>query len=624
MGRRLFYLLGVIVLFSPALVGAQGWQEAAPVVEAREPEPLPAVGGDLDAPAALPSPEDPRFDEPLDVTAPAPLGEPAALDMGELDARPPLDEEVQQVQGAATPPPAPAAAPAPAPVPDPAGAGTIPGGIPTPLIDQLPMGRHEELVSVEVQAPETMNIDMESTVKIIVRNAGSSDALGVVVRDELPEGLEFVSSVPETQPVNGSLLTWSLGTLPSGTDKVILVKVKPTRSVPLDHVATVTFQAGSRARSRVLQPKLRVEIIQTPSLPQVLKGRRAEFRISVTNTGDGPARDVLVLAKLSPGLALEGESNETNSYDLPIKMIGPGQREDLPPMVVDARLGGTQTCLVRATSPDVVYNEAEAQAERAFEVVEPLLKLALDAPAKRYTDTVAEYAVNVENPGTAPAKNVQVTAAIPIGGRLVAVPSGARYDAPSRRLFWTIPQIDPGSPARSFPFEVRMGGVGYYEVTAEAKADGGIQERDKRSTDVQGMADLDLVVRERRRVVDVDGTTTFQIRLQNYGTKEAANIQLRAEVSSNLQIIETGGGPEKEAKGTPDGLQIAFPTIDRIPAGKEMILGIKVKVTSHDTRIGTCRVYVKHDDLPQEIDDMATVKLTEGRQTAAAAEPTAQ
>jgi len=620
MGRRLFYMLGVMFLFSPALIGAQGWKGAPPPVEAVEPEPLPFPDGDLGAPAELPAPSDPRFEEPLDVSAPQPLGEPAALETGGFDAVPPRDEEVQRVQAA----PSPAPADAPAPAADPAQTGTPAGGIPTPLIDQLPMGRHEELVSVDIQAPETMNLQMESTIKIIVRNGGSSDALGVVVRDELPEGLEFVSSVPETQPVNGSLLTWSLGTLPGGTEKVIQVRVKPTQVVSLDHVATATFQAGSKARSRVLQPKLRVEIIQTPSLPQVLKGRQAEFRISVTNTGDGPARDVLVLAKLSPGLALEGEANETNSYDLPIKMIGPGQREDLPPMIVDATRGGIQSCVVQAESPDVVFNEAEARAERSFEVVEPLLKLALEAPEKRYTDTVANYSVSVENPGTAPAKNVQITAAIPVGGRLVAVPPGARYDAPSRRLLWTIPQLDPGSPPRSHPFEVRMGGIGYYEVTAEAKADGGIQERDKRSTDVQGMADLDLVVRERRRVVDVDGTTTFQIRLQNYGTKEAANIQLRAEVSPNLRIIETGGGPEKEAKGTPDGLQIAFPTIDRIPAGKEMVLGIKVKVTNHENRIGTCRVFVKHEELPQEIDDMATVKLTEGRQTAAAGEPTAQ
>ena len=50
--------------------------------------------------------------------------------------------------------------------------------------------------------------------------------------------------------------------------------------------------------------------------------------------------------------------------------------------------------------------------------------------------------------------------------------------------------------------------------------------RQKLVTDVFGMADVDLVVSERQRVIDVGGTTTFQIRLRNYGTKDATNILL--------------------------------------------------------------------------------------------------
>ena len=54
------------------------------------------------------------------------------------------------------------------------------------------------------------------------------------------------------------------------------------------------------------------------------------------------------------------------------------------------------------------------------------------------------------------------------------------------------------------------------------------------------MADVDLVVRERRRVVDVDGTTTFQIRLRNYGTKEATKLQVTAKLSDNLVVARDG------------------------------------------------------------------------------------
>ena len=98
-------------------------------------------------------------------------------------------------------------------------------------------------------------------------------------------------------------------------------------------------------------------------------------------------------------------------------------------------------------------------------------------------------------------------------------------------------------------------------------------------TDVQGMPDVDLVVREKRRVVDVDGTTTFQILLRNYGTKEATKLQIRGEVSDNLVISQTAGGPEQEAFKSPDGHKVKFPIIERLGPGKEVVMGIKVKVT---------------------------------------------
>ena len=66
-----------------------------------------------------------------------------------------------------------------------------------------------------------------------------------------------------------------------------------------------------------------------------------------------------------------------------------------------------------------------------------------------------------------------------------------------------------------------MGGVGNYQVTVEARADGGLSDNANCQTDVAGLADVEFEVLERRRVVDVDETTTFQIRIKNIGTKEA-------------------------------------------------------------------------------------------------------
>ena len=208
-----------------------------------------------------------------------------------------------------------------------------------------------------------------------------------------------------------------------------------------------------------------------------------------------------------------GERNEDNSFELPLQELGPGQREDLDPLTVEAIQGGEQSCTITATSDDVDIDKESAEVIRHLEVVEPKLKMTLTGPDKRFTDTIATYAIALENPGTAAARNVKVLATLGVSGRLVAIPPGAKYDTSSRRLQWTISQIEPREKPRPLAFEVRMGGISEYEVHVEARGDNALSLKDRKITDVQGMPDVDLVVRERRRVVDVDGTTTFQIRL---------------------------------------------------------------------------------------------------------------
>ena len=51
--------------------------------------------------------------------------------------------------------------------------------------------------------------------------------------------------------------------------------------------------------------QLKVDVIANPTLGKVLKGQTVEFKVSVTNHGDGPARNVTIQAKLTPGLRHE-------------------------------------------------------------------------------------------------------------------------------------------------------------------------------------------------------------------------------------------------------------------------------------------------------------------------------
>ena len=99
--------------------------------------------------------------------------------------------------------------------------------------------------------------------------------------------------------------------------------------------------AGGKSRTIVREPKLKVE--QTATSGKVLKGQPVQFKIAISNPGDGPARNVVVQAKLSPGLKHEsGEPNDQNLFEQTLDQIEPGQRVVLDAFVADTVLAGEQ------------------------------------------------------------------------------------------------------------------------------------------------------------------------------------------------------------------------------------------------------------------------------------------
>ena len=576
----------------------------------------------------------------------APLQAPAALPEppGEVGGNSPLiDPAVARTDGPAKTPAGPGTDPGqppPAPVPAAGGGAQIPTTAPAPTAgpggdpvsdalssDRIPLGKQSVAVTVDVQAPPSMNLNQPAILRIVVRNTGTSDAINVRVLDELPEGLEYQSSQPEAYTAKESLLSWSMNVLPGGSEKVIAVKVKPVKAGSFDHAATVLFQTASKSMTQVFKPRLKVD--QTVSTTNVLKGQAVEFKIGVTNIGNGPAKNVTVRAKLSPGLRHgTGEKNDEQMLELTLPTLAPNQREELDALVVDAIQGGDQSCTVTALSPDVVpFVKEESESVKTVTVVQPLLHLSLAAPTQRFTDTVGTYEIKVDNPGTAPARKVRVVATLPVSGRLVEVPKGARYDDQTRRIQWSFDQIEPGGKPRTLGFAVRMGGVGYYEVLAEAHGDGGLEGRDAKHTDVVGMPDVNLVVSERLRVVDVGGKTTFQIRLRNYGTKEATNLKLRAVLSANLTAEGTDGVPpgitgmNPRENGQIDEHTVVFLDdqgggIKKLGPQKDLVMGLTVKVNGPTPKVATCKVYLTHDDLTDPpLEDMARVKVVPVRQS---------
>jgi uncharacterized repeat protein (TIGR01451 family) len=603
------------------------------------PEPAPLPVPEEVAPAASPKPDPPEPGsssppveaEPVEPPEPLPPAPPLPPPAGKAEkpteddppAEAQVDREVERVQGPdqgspALPAPVdgdplPPAQEPPGGAPPAASAGA--SGSQEPFVlpaDRVPLGAQAVGLTVDVQAPPLININLPATFKIVVKNTGMADATGVVVRDELPEGVEFLSSQPEARPAD-RLLFWKLSTIPAGTQQVITLRVKPTRTGSLEHAATVTMMAASKSRTMVRQPQLKVEVSTTPK--PVLKGQPAQFKIAVSNPGDGVARNVSVQARLSPGLRHEesGGKQEENVIGLSINQILAGETINLEPLIVDTTQGGEQSCTVTATSPDVFPTDpAGAQNTKVVTVVAPELKLNLAGPKERYTNTVATYTLKVSNPGTAPARNVRVLATLPINGRLIAQPADALpWDKNTRRLQWQIPQLDPEQEV-TFTCQVRMGGIDLYQVAVEARAEGALMDQGTIPTTVTGMADVVFDITEPLRVVDVGEEIIYRVNVKNVGSKDATRLQISAELSENLEPIEYSGVEEgKKAKFDPANRKLVLPEIARLGAGKEIPLAIKVKATK--TGGAFCRVALIHADLQTKLEGMAVTTVTASR-----------
>ena len=604
MNRR-FFLATVATLIGLGLVGARPGraQQPAPAHPETAPAPSPAP-----APAPSPTPAAPPSIEPD--PGPAPPDFPAepeakAKPVGQVPkgegtpvspadpflpetvppSDPKVDEDLMRVRD-----PADAANPLPPAQPSPGTAGpSSSGASPDPRnlpLDRLPMDSSSAGITIEVQAPPTANLNRPLKFRILVKNTGQSPALGVTVSDRLPQGLQFDKSEPPASAPVGDVYSWRFDTLPVGAEKVITVTTIPRQVGDFDHVPTVTLSTGSRSRTLVKNPQLKVEITHQDGA-DVLKGRPVKFNVTVRNTGTGPARSVIVHANLTGGLKHDsGSSIEVAFKDyLGRDTLPPGESEVIP-LEVDTVSGGEQTCSVYAESPDV-QDATEAKAESKIRVVEPLLDLQVSGPSERRTNSTATYHLIVRNPGTATARKVVAAAFIPLDGKLQdSSPSNLTYEPTSRRLYWRVGDLEAGAE-KEMTFDILLGGISLFKVDGGCRAEGLSDKFEQATTHVVGMPDIDCQFVAQTTIMDVGETPVFEIRLTNRGSKGADKVLVKATLPPNLEVVETDG---HEGKVKTNSLQVAeFPPLD-LPPGAKKTLFLRVRAKAAGKDISTVAV----------------------------------
>ena len=161
--------------------------------------------------------------------------------------------------------------------------------------------------------PETALINEIFAYTITVSNTGTGVAENTTVTDTLPEGTEYVGSLPAgTVSEDGNTVTWNIGSLDPDSLSTIALTLRGTTAGAKVNTASVTadrveLEPQSQATTTVLTPAITVEKLGRTAL---FVGNQATYTLTATNTGGAPLTNVTITDTFPIGMSYVESSPE--------------------------------------------------------------------------------------------------------------------------------------------------------------------------------------------------------------------------------------------------------------------------------------------------------------------------
>ncbi len=464
----------------------------------------------------------------------------------------------------------------------PAAASSVAGpGVGTPG-DRSLEGEQSPSIALQKLAPDEIQVGKQATFEILVRNVGQTPAHDVTVEDQIPKGTRLIDTTPPHQTAaNGSLL-WQLGTIQPGEETTIQLNVMPEAEGEIGSVATVSFQAHASVRTLCTRPALDVAVSATP---KVLVGEYVKFAIRISNPGTGAATGVTIEEDVPEGLVHEAG----RELEFEVGTLLPGETRELELILLADKAGVAQNELVVRGDANLSVQE-----QVTVEVIAPDLQVDMTGPKLRYLDREATYTLSVANPGTATAKNIELSTFLPKGLKFVSTENQGQYDSRSHAIYWTLDQLPAGQNAE-VQLSVLPVETGEQKLQVRGIADLGIERQIEKAVIVDSLAELFFNIQDLSDPIEVGAATVYQVTVTNTGSKTATNVRLGALLPPALR--PTGGdGPTRAAV---NGQQVIFDTLARLAPKSE----VTYKISAQGLRAGDSRIQVQliSDESPEPV-----------------------
>jgi uncharacterized repeat protein (TIGR01451 family) len=269
-------------------------------------------------------------------------------------------------------------------------------------------------LTLETQAPRQILVCDPLVMKVRVANAGSERLEGVRVEGQLPEGW-----TPEKE---GAAPAVDVGALDVGQSRDVELRLKASRKGTFTHRAVARsgdVTAEATTETAVLEPALEVE--KTSTAEANVGGKPAELRITVRNSGDGPARDTTIEERFSGAVQVVGVDAEGKWADGAVRWnLGTLEPKQSRTLLVTYTSGEARRveCATRATA--FCARDATAAAVTEFKGVPGVLLEVVDSNDPVRVGTHVIYTITVLNQGSTPQTRVRVKARLDRGMELLS------------------------------------------------------------------------------------------------------------------------------------------------------------------------------------------------------------
>jgi uncharacterized repeat protein (TIGR01451 family) len=259
-------------------------------------------------------------------------------------------------------------------------------------------------LELAISAPAEVLLCDPIPVEFTVSNTGTGIARNVKIVYVLPAGLETPDSRTE--------LVFDAGTLPTGQSRQFAAKVRATKTGVYVNKALAGSASGLRSESTAIvttvrQPKLTIASVGPTR--QYL-GRSVSYEVTVTNKGDGVAKETVVEHTVPLGAtSVEATSGARLSGSKVVWELGALAPDTSKQMRLSYTPIDTGSLMNTATASAYCAEGVTASVETSITGIPAVHLEVVDVEDPVEVGSGTTYVITVTNEGTAPDANIRIT-----------------------------------------------------------------------------------------------------------------------------------------------------------------------------------------------------------------------